>query len=135
VLQGCAHAAAQWRDSRIALHNSEQGGSGAGHMLANHVCRDAALPGTLAVLAGLVLGVNAWGGFHWDYSDVSRGIIAAAPLCFVCEHHSRRCPASDRPNGLAALCHVVAVMQLCLLTNTLSKWQCPTDSLRRAMYG
>jgi hypothetical protein len=47
--------------------------------------RDTALPGTLAVLAGLVLGVDAWGGFHWDYSDVSRGIIGAAPLCFVCE--------------------------------------------------
>jgi hypothetical protein len=86
-------------------------------MFANHVCRDAALPGTLAVLAGLALGVNAWGGFHWDYSDVSRGIIAAAPLCFVCEHYSRRCSASDRPNGLAAPYHIVAVLQLCLLTN------------------
>jgi hypothetical protein len=48
--------------------------------------RDTALPGTLAVLAGLALGVDAWGGFHWDYADVSRGIIGAAPLCFVCEH-------------------------------------------------
>jgi hypothetical protein len=71
-------------------------------VLADDVCRDAALPGTLAVLAGLFLGVNAWGGFHWDYGDVSRGIIAAAPLCFVCELNSKRCCASDRPNGLAA---------------------------------
>lgn len=50
-------------------------------------CRDVALPGTLAVVAAFFLRLDAFGGFHWDYSDVSRGIIGIAPLCFVCEHH------------------------------------------------
>lgn len=74
------------------------------------------------MLAGLVLGVNAWGGFHWDYGDVSRGIIAAAPLCFVCEHVAQTCcPDADSASGLAAMLYTAAVPQLCSLTNPLVK--------------
>lgn len=60
----------------------------------HHVdCSDTVPRGALALLAGLVLGVDAWGNFHWDTGDVLRGVIAAAPLAFICEQmRSRNCP-------------------------------------------
>lgn len=58
------------------------------------MCRDVAFPGTLAVLAAWWLGLDAFGGFHWDYRDVSQGIIAVAPLCFLCECWRVTCSAS-----------------------------------------
>ena len=41
--------------------------------------------GALALLAGQVLGVDALGNFHWDFGDVMRGVLTAAPLGFICE--------------------------------------------------
>lgn len=41
--------------------------------------------GAVALLAGLLLGVDPWGNFHWDGSDVMRGVIAGTPLGILCE--------------------------------------------------
>jgi hypothetical protein len=49
------------------------------------VCRDTVPYGAVALLAGRALGVDAWGHFHWDFGDVMRDIITAAPLGFICE--------------------------------------------------
>ena len=58
----------------------------------HHVGRRDTVPrGTLALLAGLVLGVDAWGNFHWDTGDVLRGVITAAPLALTCERIAIKC--------------------------------------------
>lgn len=64
-------------------------------------CRAVVLRGALALLAGLALGVDAWGNFHWDNGDVMRGVIAAAPLGVLCESKCAESVIATRANATA----------------------------------
>lgn len=48
-------------------------------------CSDTVPRGAFALLAGLALGADPLGNFHWDSGDVTRGFITAAPLGLICE--------------------------------------------------
>jgi hypothetical protein len=66
----------------------------------HHVdCSETVPRGTLALLAGLILGVDAWGNSYWDNGDVLRGVIAAAPLAFFCERMRSSVIISELTSG------------------------------------
>lgn len=48
-------------------------------------CRNVALPGTLAVIAGRFLHMDVFANFNLSYGAIATAILTAAPLCFARE--------------------------------------------------
>lgn len=52
------------------------------------------------MLGAWFLGLDSFGGFHWEYRDVSQGIISVSPLCFLCEWQRQlRLDCAEQPAG------------------------------------